>query len=126
MITKEQKTFLKKTTPLAVFLGGLCCFTPLVLALLGISSIAYAASLADILYGEYKWVFRGIALLTLLTAVFWYFYKKEGVCTLDGFKKKRTQIINVTLLALLIGVLGYIIWLYVIVHYAGVLIGLWN
>ena len=124
-LDKKEKSFLKKIIPAAAFLGGLCCFTPLVLALLGLSSIAFAASLSDVLYGGYRWVFRSVALLFLIASLVYYFYKKEGICSLDAVKRKRRKIINLTLLTLVIGVVAYIIWLYVIVEIVGLLAGVW-
>lgn len=126
MLDTNQKSFLKKLLPTTAFLAGLCCFTPAVLVLLGLSSVSFAASLADTLYGTYKWVFRGAALLFMLAALFWYFYKKEGICTLDAAKRNRTRIINTVLLAVLIAVVLYILWLYVAVHYLGVWLGIWS
>jgi hypothetical protein len=125
-LTTEQKAFLKKVIPGAAFVGGLCCFTPVVLVLFGLSSVAFAGSLADTLYGGHKWVFRAIALLLLLASIAWYFYTKENVCTLDALKRKKNKIINFTLLAVSIGILAYIIWLYVIVEIIGILLGIWG
>ncbi len=124
-VDTNQKSFLKKTIPFTAFVAGLCCFTPLILVMLGLSSVAFASSLADVFYGQYKWVFRGVALLLLLSSIFWYIRKKENVCSLDDFKRKRTKIINLVLISLILFVIGYIIWLYVIVHYLGVFYGIW-
>jgi uncharacterized membrane protein len=125
LLSNEQSKFLKKMAPVSIFFAGLCCFGPLVLVLLGISTVSYAASLADVFYGQYKWVFRSIGLLSFVVALVWYFYTKEKVCTLDAVVRKRNQILNVFLIGLLIVVIGYIIWLYVIVHYLGVWLTLW-
>lgn len=121
----EQKKILKKVAPVTAFIGGLCCFTPVVLVLLGLGSVAYAASLSDLLYGSYKWVFRGVALLLLLSTLAWYFYKKENVCSIDEFKRKRRKIINFTLLTLVVAIIIYIVWLYVIVELIGLFLGIW-
>ncbi len=125
LITRDQRTFLKKFVPASAFIGGLCCFTPLVLVLLGVSTVSYAASLSDILYGSYRWAFRSIALFFLLAAIAWYFYKKEKVCTLDELKRRRKSIINFVLLAVIIATVLYIIWLYVIVEVVGLAVGVW-
>ena len=121
----NQKSFIKRVLPVSAFIAGLCCFTPIVLVLLGISTVSYAASLSDILYGQYKWLFRGIALLFLLSSLYWYFYKKEKICTIDEAKKKRKKIINLILVTLISGIIIYIIWLYVIVEIIGILLGIW-
>lgn len=125
-LDQNRKSFFKRFIPLTVFLAGLCCFTSTVLVLLGLGSVSFAASLADTLYGTYKWVFRGVALLFLLAAVGWYFYKKEGICTIDAAKRNRTRIINTILLAIIAAVVLYILWLYVVVHYLGVWLGIWG
>ncbi|MDP7140979.1 MAG: hypothetical protein QF362_00540 [Candidatus Woesearchaeota archaeon] len=125
-LSKQQKSFLKKIIPIGAFIGGLCCFTPVVLVLLGISTVSFAASLSNTLYGQYKWAFRGIALFFLIGALFWYIYKKEKVCTIDELKKKRRKILNFVLITLIIGVMAYIIWLYVIVEIIGIILGIWG
>ena len=124
-LDKEQKSFLKKTIPVTAFIAGLCCFSPLVLVMLGLSSVAFASSLANTLYGSYKWIFRGVALLLLLGAIFWYIRKKENVCSFEDFKRKRNKIINFVLIAIILGVLLYLFWLYVVVHFVGVWYGVW-
>lgn len=124
-ITATEKSFLRKTIPLAAFIGGLCCFTPLVFVLVGLSSVSFAASLSDTLYGQYRWLFRGAALLFLLGALAWYFYKKEDICTFDKLKRKKRKVINMVLLSLVLGVLAYVVWFYVIVEIIGVVMGIW-
>ena len=124
-LDKKQKSFLKKLIPTVAVIGVLCCLTPVILVLFGLSTVAFAASLADTLYGSYKWAFRGVSLVLLLASLGWYFYKKENVCSLDAVKKKRTKIINFTLLTLGIGVVAYIIWLYVVVELIGIGLGIW-
>ena len=126
MLDDQQKSFLRKIIPSLAFVAGLCCFTPVVLVLLGVSSVAFASSLADTLYFGYKWAFRGVALALLLIAVGWYFYKKENICTIDQVKRNRNRIITLVAIAVIIGVLVYIIWLYVIVHYIGVFLNIWQ
>ncbi len=79
---EEKKSFLKRNVAIAAFLGGLCCFTPVVLVLLGLSTVSFAASLSDTLYYGYAWAFRSLALLFLVSSLFWYFYKYEKVSRL--------------------------------------------
>ncbi|MFH1590606.1 MAG: hypothetical protein ABIC95_01625 [archaeon] len=125
LIDKEQKSFLKKFIPLSALIGGLCCFTSVVLVLLGLSSVAYAASLSDLLYGSYKWVFRGVAAAFLIAGLIWYFYKKEGICTLDQLKRKRNRVINLVLVTFILAIIVYVLWLYVFVEIMGIGLGLW-
>ena len=109
-----------------VVLASLCCLSPVILVLLGISSVSFASSLADTLYGGYKWVFRGIGLVALLGSLIYSWYKQKGVCTLDAAKRHRNEIVNSIMLALVTGVLGYLFFLYVVVHYLGVWLALWK
>ena len=124
-ITKAEKSFLKKFIPLAAFIGGLCCFTPLILVMLGLSSLSFAASLSNTLYDEFRWVFRGMAFLFLLAALGYYLYREEDVCTLDDVKRKRRKIINLVLLSVSLAIIAYIVWLYVIVGIIGIVAGIW-
>lgn len=117
---------LLKVTGLPVVVASLCCLSPLILVLFGLSTVSFASSLSDTFYGEYKWAFRGVGLLLLVTSTMFYFYKQKGVCTLDEAKKRRKEIINTALLVFIVGVIGYIFFLYVVVHYAGVFIGVWE
>lgn len=124
-IIKELKN-LKGVLSFSAFIGGLCCFTPVVLVLLGVSSISYAASLSDTLYYGYRWAFRGVALLALLSGLGYYFYTRHGVCSIDEVKRQRQKIINITLLAVIVGTFLYIFWLYVVVEIIGVILGIWD
>ncbi|PIN75119.1 hypothetical protein COV18_05190 [Candidatus Woesearchaeota archaeon CG10_big_fil_rev_8_21_14_0_10_37_12] len=123
-----QKTSWKdifKITALPAFVAGLCCFSPIVLVLFGLSSVAFASSLADTFYGQYKWAFRGVGLL-LLALSLWFYFRKKGICTLDQAKQHRNKIINLILITFVTGTLLYIIWLYVIVEIIGILLGIWG
>lgn len=109
-----------------VVLASLCCLSPVILVLLGISSVSFASSLAVTFYGEYKWVFRGIGIMTLIGSLIYYLYRQKGICTLDQVKRRRNEIINYVMLTLVAGVLGYLFFLYVIVHYLGVWLSIWK
>lgn len=113
-----------KLTWLPVVGASLCCLSPIIFLLLGFGGVAFASSLADNLYHNYKWVFRGIGIILLLAAVWWHF-RKKGVCTLDQAKRHRNEIINTLLITGFAGVVGYIVFLYVVVHYWGVWLDIW-
>lgn len=115
-----------KISSLPVILASLCCLSPVILVLLGVSSISFASSLADTLYGDYKWVFRSVGFLALLGSVLWYLRRQKGICTLDEARRRRNEIINIVALAAIAGVLGYVFFLYVVVHYIGVFLKLWT
>jgi bacteriorhodopsin len=81
--------------------------------------------LADIFYSRYKWVFRSIGLIALIVAYVVYL-RGRGICTFDEAKKKRNEIINKFLLILAAGIIGYMFFLYVVVHYIGVFLKIWQ
>ena len=109
----------------SVALASLCCLSSVVIVALGLSSVSFATSLADNLYGDYKWYFRAFGLLCLLGGLIYYF-RSEGICTLDRAKQEKKKIINTFLIALFTGVAGYLFFLYVVVHYIGVWQGIWK
>jgi hypothetical protein len=115
-----------KISSLPVILASLCCLSPVILVLLGVASVSFASSLSDTLYGEYKWVFRGVGLIALLASLAYYLKRKKGICTIDDVKRRRNEIINYLALTLIAGVLGYLFFLYVVVHYVGVWLSLWD
>jgi hypothetical protein len=108
---------------LAALVGGLCCLTPVVLVLLGLASISAAASLGNVLYGDYHWEFRLVALAFLALALVIYF-RRKGICTLDQARRERNRILNTSLVVLIFAVGIYIFWTYVAVHWFGVWAGL--
>ncbi|PCI89725.1 hypothetical protein COB18_02870 [Candidatus Kaiserbacteria bacterium] len=114
-----------KVTGIPVLFASLCCLSPLILVVFGLATVSFASSLADIFYLEYKWYFRAAGLVFLLGSLVLYFRRSKGICTIDEAKKRRQEIINKTLLFLITGIFGYIFFLYVIVHYIGVLLGVW-
>lgn len=115
-----------KISGLPVIVASLCCLSPLLLVLFGLSTVSFASSLTDTFYGDYKWAFRGVGLVLLLITTVLYLRREKGICTIDEAKKRKREIINTTLLALIIGVAGYVFFLYVVVHYAGVFVGVWE
>lgn len=115
-----------KLSSIPVILASMCCLSPVILVLVGVSSVSFASSLADTLYGDYKWYFRALGLLTLLGALYFYFTRKKGICTIDEAVRRRNEIINYLALTLIAGVLGYLFFLYVAVHYIGVWLDLWK
>jgi hypothetical protein len=108
---------------LAGVIGGLCCMTPIVLVLLGLASISAAADLGNVLYGDYRWVFRGVALMFLALALVVYF-RRKGICTLDQARRQRHRILNTSLIVLIFAVGIYVFWTYIAVHYWGIAVGL--
>lgn len=124
-LTDSDRRFLGLSVPIAAFIGGLCCFAPVVVVLAGIGSVAYAASLTDLLYYEYAWAFRLAGLAFLLGAAAVYLYTNEDVCSVDAAVRKRRKIVNLLGVALVAGTVAYVVWLYVIVEIIGLLLGIW-
>lgn len=42
----------------SVAFASLCCLSSVVIVALGLGSVSFATSLADNLYGDYRWYFR--------------------------------------------------------------------
>jgi hypothetical protein len=108
-----------------VVFASLCCLSPVILVLLGLSTISFAGSLADTLYGTYKWAFRSLGLVLLIVSLILHF-RKKGVCTLDAAKRQRNEIINTVLVTLIAGIAGYFFFLYVVIEYIGVFLKIWS
>lgn len=104
-------------------LAGLCCLTPIVLVLLGLTTVTIANNWGNLLYGEYRWHFRLLA-LALLAATLVVYFRRRGVCTLDAARRQRNRIVNLCLLALLAFFSIYVFWTYVVLHYWGIAAGL--
>lgn len=115
-----------KISSIPVVVASLCCLSPIILVLLGVGTVGFASSLADTLYGEYKWYFRIAGLALMAIALVLYFRRKKNICTLDAAKRRRNEIINTIALVLVAGILGYLLFLYVILHYIGALLDIWE
>lgn len=114
-----------KVSALPVLFASLCCLSPVILVLLGLSSVSFATSLADKLYGHYKWVFRLLGLIMLTAAIIYYLRQKKGICTIDDALRRRNELINIVAISVIAGVLGYVVFLYVVVEYAGIFLKIW-
>lgn len=114
-----------KIASIPVILASLCCLSPVILVLLGLSTVGFAASLSDTFYGEYRWYFRLVGLLALLGA-YLYYLRRQGICTLDQAKRERNRIINGLVITLIVGILGYLFFLYVVVEYLGKWLQIWG
>ncbi len=117
---------LLKITSLPVLIASLCCLSPIVLVLFGVGTVGFATSLSDILYGDYKWFFRLAGFLAIAISLLIYFRKDKNICTLDAVKRRRNEIINTVAISLIAGILGYVFFLYVVVHYVGVWLNIWK
>lgn len=114
-----------KITGIPVVFASLCCLTPIILVLLGLSTITFAASLTNVLYGDYKWAFRTAGLLLLVLSLFIYF-RSKGICTINEAKRQKNKIINIILISIIAAVIGYVFFLYVVLEIIGNLLGIWG
>lgn len=123
---KERIKSSLKISSIPVIIASLCCLSPVILVSLGLASVSFASSLADTLYGEYKWYFRAVGVIALIISFTVYIRRQVGVCTIDEVIKRRNELLNRFMLALIFAVLGYVFFLYVVVHYIGVFLSLWK
>lgn len=128
-VAQSKESTLKeafKISSMPVVFASLCCLSPVILVLLGLSTVSFASSLANTLYGDYAWYFRGAGLVLLAIAIIYYLRRTKGICTLDDVRKRRNEAINIVLTSLIVAVVGYIFFLYVVLHYVGVFLKLWK
>ena len=117
-----REAFRVATVP--AIIASLCCLSPVLLFSAGIVSLSAATELADVLYGEYRWVFRGAGLVMLAVFLLSYFRKKK-VCSLDEVKRRRNEVINTIIIAVVVAVLLYIVFLYGVVELLGIALSIW-
>lgn len=122
-LTPTRRRFLRRYVPATALVAALCCLTPVAIVLVGMASVSYAAGLADVLWGQYGWVFQLAGLLFLLGAVGVHLYGHEEVCSLDDAVRKRRLITNFVVIALLLSVLAYALLMFV-VEVAGMALGI--
>lgn len=110
---------------LPIFIASLCCLTPIILVLFGISTVTFAASLTNLLDGQYRWAFVLVGLITLIASLIVYF-RKKGICTIDQVKKERNEIINKSLIVLIAAAVGYILFFDFFLGYIGRVLKIWE
>lgn len=123
METRDDCKAILLVSALGGLIGGLCCLTPIVFVLLGLSTVAAANSMGNLLYGDYKWHFR-VAALAFLAAALAVYFRRRGICTLDHAVRERNRILNAVLLTLIASVSVYVFWTYFVLHYWGIAAGL--
>ena len=115
-----------KVSSIPVLIASLCCLSPIILVLLGLGTVSIASTLADTLYGDYKWYFRLAGIIAMAVSLIMYFRRSKGICTIDEVKRRRNEIINTVAMVVIACVIGYIFFLYVVVHYIGVFLSIWQ
>jgi hypothetical protein len=124
-LTDSDRQFLGISVPIAALIGSLCCLTPVVTVLLGIGSVTYAASLTEVLYGEYWWAFQLAGLGFLGAAFTVHLYTNKNVCSVDAAVRRRREIINLISVTLTLAAIAFVVWEYVIVELVGIALGIW-
>lgn len=126
---KKKSTSIKailKITGLPVLVASLCCLTPVILVAFGLGTTALATSLANTLYGQYRWIFRLSGLLLLGISLALYLRREKGICTLDAVRRRRNEVFNLIMITLTVTVIGYVVWLYGVVEYLGKWLNIWS
>ncbi len=83
-----------KLGALAGLVGIACCVSPVVLVLLGLSSVSFAISLGNTLYYDYGWYFRGAALLLAGAGVV-SILRRRKACSLQGTRAQWRLLLTV-------------------------------
>ncbi|HJL60000.1 MAG TPA: hypothetical protein QF621_06585 [Candidatus Thalassarchaeaceae archaeon] len=108
----------------ASILATMCCLPSVVLVMFGLASVSTAAALSDTLYwGPFRWWLFAATALFLGYGLYRHF-KADGICTIDDVKRERQKVVNTTLLAFTITIIGYLIFNYVILELIGIAVGL--
>lgn len=74
----------------------LCCVSPVVLFLLGVSTAAEAITLGDRLYYGYAWLFRGVGLGVAIVATVIYLRRRRS-CTVRGAAANWRTLLGIAL-----------------------------
>lgn len=82
--------------------GMLCCVTPAVLVLFGLTTATTAVSLATHWYAEYAWYLRSAAALLAMAGIVFHL-KKHNVCSLRGARQNLSLIVT----TFVVGALAY-------------------
>ena len=126
---QESTRSLWKLVASSSIIASMCCLPSVVLVMFGIATVSTGAALSDTLYwGEdgYSWfrpLMLTIASITVITGLVFYF-RNQGICTMDQAKRQRRKIINTSILVIIISYLSYLILNYVILTEIGILFGL--
>ncbi len=99
---KDSKRFGIGLGLLSGLVGMLCCVTPVVLVLFGLTTATAAVSLATRWYAEYAWSLRGVALLLAMAGMVLHL-RTRNACSLRGARANLSLIVT----TVVVGVLAY-------------------
>ena len=126
---ENQPNKLWKIVAGSSIIASMCCLPSVVLVMFGIATVSTGAALSDTLYwGDdgYAWfrpMMLAIASITVCVGLVFYF-RSQGICTVDQAKRERRKIINTSLLIIIISYLSYLLLNYVILTEIGILFGI--
>lgn len=102
---KQYKKVLKDGFISGLF-GSLCCVTPLVLVLLGLSTVSGGAALAGVLQQRFRLVlFIPLAIIFLSLSIYFHIKRKEGVCNFHTLKNYKSYVLVTIIFAIIVWVL---------------------
>jgi hypothetical protein len=105
-------------------IASMCCLPSVILVMFGLASISTAAALSnDMYWGPMRYLFYFLALIFVGFGL-WKYFQQQGICTLDEAKKQRRLIINTTLMAITLTIIGYLVFNYLILELLGIAVGL--
>ncbi|PIN80480.1 hypothetical protein COV11_03925 [Candidatus Woesearchaeota archaeon CG10_big_fil_rev_8_21_14_0_10_30_7] len=92
--------------------GSLCCTAPLVLVLLGLSTVSGGMSLAGYFQETFRWtLFIPLATLFLILAIYFHIKNKNNVCNLKTLKANKIFVLTTVFSAIIV----WVLLLYVII-----------
>ena len=113
----------------STIIASMCCLPSVVLVMFGLATVSTGAVLSDTLYwGEegYAWFRPLMSLIALASVVIGlvFYFRNQGICTLDQAKRERRKIVNISLLVLVVTYLSYLLFNFVILTEVGIQLGL--
>jgi hypothetical protein len=113
----------------SAFLASMCCFPSVVLVFFGLASVSSAAALSN----DFYWGTNGMGwfrpMLSLLSVVFVaaglvFYFRAQGVCSLEEAKRQRTRIVNTSLVVMFLSLTAYLLFNFVILTEVGIALDL--
>ena len=125
----ENSRSLWKVVAGSSIIASMCCIPSIVLVMFGLATVSTGAAISDTLYwGEdgYAWFRPLMLILALIAAIVGliFYFRNQGICTLDQAKRERRKIINTSILVIIISYLSYLLLNYIILTEIGILLGL--
>lgn len=120
---KEDYTSIIGISSLAGLIASLCCVTPVVLVLFGITSVSFASALDYQLDSNYEAAFVLLGMATLFLGI-WVYYKKNRLFLSDNVGK--TRLINYLIIGMVFFLVAYLIIHNIIAFSLEERLGIWG